>query len=179
MLYATNIDALNPPPPGISIDSLPMSWRTGSGIVSSTNGAKLVGIVNQDNRGLPADNNNQPVQENNIGKGVTSNMGILGQETNKVFFSQVPKNAGVPPTFTGGVIVANATGTAGKCQFSFTGYQTGSVDIKIQNRLWPNGIVDLPANGQISFYMERVGPTRDEYGLVTKKRNQRFGWLRL
>jgi hypothetical protein len=146
ILYATNIAALNP------VDLLPMQNRTGSAtVVANAAGAQIVGIVNMDNRGDPNDNNLLPVPAENIGKGGSSNMGVYGQETFKVFFSQVPRNAG--NLFTGGVVVANTAATAGTCQFAFTGVAAATKGVPNADA---SGNVVLPANGQISFFLGNV-----------------------
>jgi len=129
-----------------------MPYRTASAtVVANASGAQIVGIVNMDNRGLAADNNGDPVPPENVGKGASSNMALLGQETTKVFFSQVPKNAG--GIFTGGVIIANATGTAGTCQFVFTGNPAATYGVPGADG---SGNVPLGANGQISFFLGNV-----------------------
>jgi hypothetical protein len=147
ILYAPNITELN------AVDSLIMGNRTGAGTVTAdTAGALLVGIVNSDNRGNAIDNNGAAVPAENIGKGASSNMGVLGQETTKVFFSQVTKKSS-GGIFTGGVIVANATATAGTCQFTFTGVPAATAGVPTADA---SGNVVLPASGQISFFLGNV-----------------------
>ena len=145
ILYSATLAALNP------VDALPMQNRTGTATVTANAaGATIVGIVNMDNRGDPLDNNGNSVPVESVGKGASSNMGVLGQETFKVFFSQVPKNAG--GIFTGGVIVANATATAGTCTFTFTGNPAATNGVPLA----VGGNVPLPASGQISFSLGGV-----------------------
>ncbi len=145
ILYTPNVAELN------AVDLLDMTNRTGSAVVTANAaGASIVGIVNMDNRGDPNDNNLQTVPLSDVGKGATSNMGVLGQETFKVFFSQVPRYAG--NIWKGGVIIANSTNVAGTCDFTYSGVpaatQTG---------------VTLPASGQISFSQSNVSGLPDSF----------------
>ena len=137
MLYTENMGIFSDPN-NYDLNTYDVSLRTGRASVyakdSSNNNVSIVGIVNMDNRG------GYGGQTGDIGKSATSNMGVIGQETNDVFFPQLPKKAG--NIFTGGLIVANATGTPGSCDFTFY----SSPIVTLNN-------VTLPANGLISLYM--------------------------
>lgn len=134
-LYSTNITEL------ADVDLLDMGLRFGSAVITSA-GEPIIAIVNEDNRGNPADNNGQAVPPERIGQGTTYNAFLDGAQTADVFFAQIVKNASV---FSGGFQVANTTGTDGACTATF-------------NAVDPVVTYDfaLPANGSASTYAPNV-----------------------
>lgn len=124
-----------------AVDSKPMGNRAGSAIVTTANPAdRIVGIINDDNRGDPTDNNGVPVPIGDIGKGSTVGMFLDGQQTNNVFISQMTKKA-AGGVYTGGIIIQNTTNLAGTCDLTFAGVPGATM----------TG-VNLPINGLISLY---------------------------
>ena len=110
-LYSTNISQLAP------VDSLPMGQRFGSAVITSNAGEPIIAIVNEDNRGDPADNNGSAVPIERISQGNTYNAFLNGAQTTTIFFAQVTAGAG--GKFSGGFQVANTTGTATTCTATF------------------------------------------------------------
>ena len=135
-LYATNITELAP------VDSLGMSLRYGSAVITSDAAVPIIATINEDNRGTPADNNGAPVPVERIGQGNTYNAFLSGSESDTIFFPQVPAKAG--GVFSGGFQVANTTGTATTCTATFNA-QAGLTYT-----------FNLAANGSASIYAENV-----------------------
>jgi hypothetical protein len=135
-LYATNIAELAP------VDSLPIQNRFGSAVITSA-GEPIIAIVNEDNRGNPADNNNNAVPVERVGQGNSYNAFLNDSSITKtVFFPQVPARAG--GIFSGGFQVANTSGNATTCTATFNA-QAGLTKT-----------FDLAAHGSASIYAENV-----------------------
>ena len=134
-LYATNITELLP------VDSLPIGARFGSAVITTAS-EPVIAIVNEDNRGVAADNNGEPVPVERIGQGTTYNSFLSGAQTTDIFFAQIVKAASV---FSGGFQVTNTTSTAGNCTATF-------------NAVSPALTFDfaLIANGSASVYAPSV-----------------------
>jgi hypothetical protein len=133
--YTASIAALNPS------DAYPLQKRYASlKVTANAEGAEIVGITNVDNRGLAADNGGNPVPQENIGKGASTNMALDGTATTTLFFTQIAKNYS---GFSGGFIIANTTDVPGTCDIYFAGQPDSSAMLD----------VSLPASGQISFYL--------------------------
>ena len=86
-LYATNIAELT------AVDALPMGQRFGSAVITSDASQKIIAIVNEDNRGLAADNNGSAVPVERISQGNTYNAFPDGAQTDTIFFAQVTAGA--------------------------------------------------------------------------------------
>jgi len=110
-LYATNIAELT------AVDALPMGQRFGSAVITSDASQKIIAIVNEDNRGLAADNNGSAVPVERISQGNTYNAFPDGAQTDTIFFAQV--TAGASAKFSGGFQVANTTSTPTTCTATF------------------------------------------------------------
>jgi hypothetical protein len=110
-LYATNISQLAP------VDLLPMGQRFGSAVITSNAGEPIIAIVNEDNRGDPADNNGAAIPVERISQGNTYNAFPDGVQTTTIFFAQV--TAGASAKFSGGFQVANTTSTPTTCTATF------------------------------------------------------------
>ncbi len=110
-IYATDIAVLAP------VDALAMSQRFGSVVLTSDAGQPIIAIVNEDNRGIPADNNGAAIAVERIGQGATYNAFQDGVQTNTVFFAQV--TAGASAKFSGGFQVANTTNSNADCTATF------------------------------------------------------------
>ena len=135
IVYAPSISDLS------SVDGFSMTKRYAAlKVTANAVGASIVGITNLDNRGDASDNDGAAVPTENIGKGASANMALDGTATTTLFFSQVAKHVS---GFSGGIIISNATSTAGNCNITFAG-QPATADM--------NDMV-LPANGQISLYL--------------------------
>jgi hypothetical protein len=109
-LYSTNISELAP------VDLLPMQQRFGSAVITSS-GEPIIAIVNEDNRGNPADNNGSAVPIERISQGNTYNAFPDGVQTDTIFFAQITAGAG--GLFSGGFQIANTTDTAATCTATF------------------------------------------------------------
>jgi hypothetical protein len=112
-IYAPNVAEL------AAVDSLPINQRFGSAtITANETGALIVAIVNEDNRGDPADNDGNAVPIERIGQGSTYNAILDGSQTTNMFFAQIVNNAG--GIYSGGFQIANTTGGAGSCTATYT-----------------------------------------------------------
>jgi len=134
-LYSTNITVLAP------VDALAMSQRFGSAVITSA-GQPIIAIVNEDNRGNPADNNGDPVAVERISQGITYNAFLNGSQTPTMFFAQIVAAAG--GIFSGGFQVVNTTSTAATCTATFNGQAGLTYDFA------------LAANGSASVYAPNV-----------------------
>jgi hypothetical protein len=137
-LYAPNVTELNP------VDGLSEGLRIGNAVVQAAQGGTIIAIINEDNRGGPG------VPAERLGQGSTYNAILDGSQTVNAFFVQVPRNAG--GIFSGGFMVANTTGSAGTCDFTYSGVPAAS----------ETG-VPLPANGNISKYAPNVANLPDGF----------------
>jgi hypothetical protein len=121
-LYAPNVAELAP------VDALPISQRFGSAtITANAEGAVIVAIVNEDNRGNPADNDGNAVPIERVGQGSTYNAILNGSQTSDMFFAQIVNNAG--GIFSGGFQVANTSATPGSCTATFVGGTTFAIPL--------------------------------------------------
>jgi hypothetical protein len=121
-LYAPNVAELAP------VDVLPISQRFGSATITANEaGAVIVAIVNEDNRGNPADNDGNAVPIERVGQGSTYNAILNGSQTSDMFFAQIVNNAG--GIFSGGFQVANTSATTGSCTATFVGGTTFAIPL--------------------------------------------------
>ncbi len=149
--YITDIVELLP------VDSAATKDRFGSAVFTSS-GSDIIAIINEDNRGEAASNDGVPVPyPTRIGQGSTYNAFLSGAETNTVFFSQIVDLSATTYLITGGFQVMNATGTAAKCDATFT--NTADPVTGMTN-------VDLPANGSWAVYAPNVAGLGNYNGAV-------------
>jgi len=142
-LYLPNVPEL------LGVDAKPMNQRFGGAVVSGPGGSSLIAIVNEDNRGNPADSNGLPIPIERQGQGDTYNGVGLSDATSTVFFPQVPNNAG--GVFSGGFNIANATNTAGTCTITY-----GTTGVVENN-------VALAGNGSIARFAPNVAGLPNGY----------------
>jgi hypothetical protein len=135
-LYTPDLAELAP------VDLLPMQQRYGSAVITSDEGVDIIAIVNEDNRGNPADNNGSAVPIERIGQGNSYNAFLDGAQTQTIFYPQITARAS--GIFSGGFQVGNTTGTATTCTATFNAQAGLTYDF------------DLAANGSASIYAENV-----------------------
>ncbi len=134
LLYLPDVSALDP------VDGLAISQRFGNAVVEASNPeARIVGIVNEDNRGIPDDNDGNLVPVERIGQGSTYSAIPAGTETKDLYFPQVMRN--VDGIFSGGFFFTNISGQAGFCEIHFTGVPEAKLDD-----------FDMPINESKSYY---------------------------
>ncbi len=110
-----------------AVDSLAISQRFGNAVVEVGNpDARIVGIINEDNRGNPADNDGNPIPTERVGQGSTYSAIPAGSETKDLYFPQVMNN--VEGIFSGGFFFSNVSGQAGFCEIHFTGVPEAKLD---------------------------------------------------
>lgn len=123
------------------VDSLPINQRFGNAVIEVNNpDARIVGIINEDNRGNLADNDGNIITAERIGQGSTYSAIPAGSETMRVYFPQVPKN--VDSVFSGGFYISNVTSTAGICDIYFMDVPGAKLND-----------VPMAANGSLSYYL--------------------------
>ncbi len=150
VLYLPDVAAIN------AVDSLPMSQRFGNAVIQADNAeARIVAIINEDNRGNPADNDGSPIPVERIGQGSTYSAIPAGTETKAVYFPQVPRNVG--GVFSGGFFISNISGSAGVCDIHFDGYPAAKIN-------------DVPilAYGSLSYYAPNIANIPDGFNAAVR-----------
>jgi hypothetical protein len=112
----------------------------GSAVVTST-GGKVACTVNEDVRTSPT--------ANLVGQGTTYSAVPDGNQSNKMFFPQIVALGG--NSFRGGFQIANTTGTATTCTYTFTNSIGSKQTFTVENQ-------PLAANGSNSVFAESVLP---------------------
>ncbi len=121
VLYLPNVTEID------AVDSLSVNQRFGNAVAVADNPeAQIVGIINEDNRGNPEDNDGNPIPEERIGQGSTYSAIPAGSETKNVYFPQVMNN--VEGVFSGGFYFSNVSNTEGFCEIHFTGVPEAKID---------------------------------------------------
>ena len=121
VLYLPDISAIN------AVDELPISQRFGNAVIEVSNPeARIIGIINEDNRGNTADNDGNAIPTERIGQGSTYNAIPAGSETTKLYFPQVPNQ--VDGVFSGGFFFSNISGSDGICEIHFYGVPGAKID---------------------------------------------------
>jgi len=121
VLYLPNVSEID------AVDSLTVNNRFGNAVVAADNPeARIVGIINEDNRGNPDDNDGNPIPEERIGQGSTYSAIPAGSETKNLFFPQVMNN--VDGIFSGGFYFSSVSNTEGFCEIHFTGVPEAKLD---------------------------------------------------
>ncbi len=134
VLYATDIDELD------VLDAGEMRFRSGNAVVTAAE--NIIAIVNEDNRGLAADNGGAVVPATRIGQGSTYNAFTDASKSNDIFFAQITD---LPAYFwAGGYQIANTTNVAGTCTATFP--SAGGLVVNYT----------LPASGSISQFAPNV-----------------------
>ena len=145
VLYLPNVSEIN------AVDSLTVNNRFGNAVVVADNPeARIVGIINEDNRGNPDDNDGNPIPEERIGQGSTYSAIPAGSETKSVYFPQVMNN--VDGIFSGGFYISNVTDSDGVCDIHFIGIP----EAKIND-------VAIAANGSLSYYAPNIPNVPDGF----------------
>jgi len=134
VLYLADVSVID------AVDQLSINQRFGNAVAVADNPeARIVGIVNEDNRGNPDDNDGNPIPEERIGQGSTYSAIPAGSESKALYFPQVMSN--VDGIFSGGFFVSSVTDSAGVCDIHFNGIP----EAKIND-------VAIGANGSLSYY---------------------------
>jgi hypothetical protein len=133
----TNVPELAP------VDALPQPQRFGSAVIQAAPGGSIIANVNEDNRGncngVAGCTVDSPTQ---IGWSDTILAVPDGSQTTTVFIAEFMSHVG-SPDYSGGFQITNTTGSAGTCNFTYSGASAAN----------ETGVT-LPANGSIS----RFGP---------------------
>jgi hypothetical protein len=121
VLYLPNVSEID------AVDALTINQRFGNAVATTDNPeAEIVGIVNEDNRGDPDDNDSNPIPAERIGQGSTYSAIPAGTETKNIFFPQVMRN--VDGVFSGGFYFSNVSGEEGFCEIHFSGVPEAKMD---------------------------------------------------
>ncbi|MEA3349884.1 MAG: hypothetical protein U9Q82_04610, partial [Chloroflexota bacterium] len=133
------------------VDSLIVNYRFGNAIVEVDNPeGEIVAIINEDNRGNSADNDDKEIPGERIGQGSTYSAIPAGSESQTLYFPQVPNN--VDGVFSGGFYISNVTGSAGVCDIYFYGAEGANLDD-----------VAIGANGSLSYYIPNIPNVPDGF----------------
>ena len=151
-VYAPNVPVLVP------VDSLPVSQRTGSAIIQADPGGLIVGVINEDNRGVCSSGVAVcgAIQANWVGLGATYEAVSDGAQTNTVWFLQVPRHVG-SADYSGGYAFANTTNNATTCDITFP-----TVPAANQSG------VELAAYGSISIFAPNIPNLTDGFNASVK-----------
>ena len=145
VLYMPDIAPTN------AVDAFPVSQRFGNAVIQANNpAASIVAIINEDNRGNPADNDGNPVPAERIGQGSTYSAIPAGSETKTVYFPQVPRN--VDGVFSGGFFISNISDADGICEIHFTGVPEAKIDD-----------FSMPAHSSRSYYAPDIANLPDGF----------------
>ncbi len=137
-LYIPDLAVLDP------VDALPVGQRFGNAIIEVDNPeGRVVAIVNEDNRGNPADNDGNAIPVERVGQGSTYSAIPAGSETRNLYFPQVPNN--VDGIFSGGFNISNVTSSPGICDIHFN----EAPEAKIND-------VEIAASGTLSYYAPNI-----------------------
>jgi hypothetical protein len=121
VLYLPDISEIN------AVDVLPISQRFGNAVIEVDNAeARIIAIINEDNRGNSVDNDGNPIPAERIGQGSSYSAIPAGTETKILYFPQVPNQ--VEGIFSGGFFFSNVSGKEGFCEIHFTGVPGAKID---------------------------------------------------
>jgi len=121
VLYLPNVSEID------TVDELDISQRFGNAVIEVDNDqARVIAIINEDNRGDTADNDGNSIPTERIGQGSTYSAIPAGSESKILFFPQVPNQ--VDGVFSGGFFFSNVSGNDGFCEIHFTGVPGAKID---------------------------------------------------
>ncbi len=144
-LYGPNISVLSP------VDALAVNLRSGSAVVQAAPGGQIVAIVNEDNRGTCNAASCPAIPANQVGWGATYEAFLDGAQTGNFFYMQLTRHVG-SPDYSGGIQIANTTGSAGTCNIEYPAAPAAN-----------ESGVTLPANGAIQRYGPNITNLPDGY----------------
>lgn len=145
VLYLPDVDVLDP------VDNLPIHQRFGNAVVEVNNPeARIVGIVNEDNRGNTADNDGNPIPIERVGQGSTYSAIPAGSESKTLYFPQVMRK--VNGFFSGGFYISNVTPNEGVCDVLFYNVP----EAKLND-------VPIGAYGSLSYYAPDIPNVPDGF----------------